>query len=89
MPNTKSAAKRQKQSVERTALNKTRKSRVTTARRKMLTSLHQGETSQSEADYRQFCSALDKAAKAGVIKANKADRSKARALKALTKAENA
>ncbi len=87
MPNTSSAVKRQKQTVERTARNKTRKSRITTARRKMLTSIQMGDNVKSEADYRDFCSALDKAAKAGVIKANKANRSKSRAVKALAKIE--
>ena len=87
MPNIKSAIKRQKQSIERTARNKVRKSRITTAKRKMLTAIQMGDTAKSESSYREFCSALDKAAKAGVIKANRADRSKARAVKALSKAK--
>lgn len=86
MPNIKSAIKRQKQSVELTARNKVRKSRITTSRRKMLTAIQMGDAAKSEETYREFCSALDKAAKLGVIKANKADRSKSRAVKALAKA---
>ena len=85
MPNIKSAIKRQKQTVELTARNKVRKSRITTARRKMLTAIQMGDAAKSESSYREFCSALDKAAKAGVIKSNKADRSKSRAVKALSK----
>ncbi|MFU8780404.1 MAG: 30S ribosomal protein S20 [Kiritimatiellia bacterium] len=87
MPNIKSAIKRQKQSVERTARNKVRKSRIATAKRKMLTAIQMGDTAKSESSYREFCSALDKAAKLGVIKSNKADRSKSRAVKALAKAK--
>lgn len=87
MPNTSSAVKRQKQSVERTARNKVRKSRVTTARHKMMAAIHTDDTAKSESSYREYCSALDKAAKSGVINANKANRSKARALKTLAKAK--
>lgn len=87
MPNTKSAAKRQRQAVTRTSSNKTRKSRITTARGKMLSALQVGDTAKSESAYREFCSALDKGAKAGVISPNRADRSKARASKALSKAK--
>lgn len=85
MPNIKSAKKRQRQTVGRTARNKVRKSRITTARRKLLGAIQVGDTAKAESSYREFCSALDKAAKAGIINANRADRSKARAVKALSK----
>ncbi len=86
MPTTKSAEKRQRQATAATALNKSKKSRITSARRDLEETLQAGDLEKARAACRTFFSALDKGAKAGVIKANKADRSKARAAKALTKA---
>jgi small subunit ribosomal protein S20 len=89
MPNTKSAMKRQRQTVESTLLNKSKKSRISSAKRDMETAIQMGDGDKAKAAYCTFCSTLDKGAKAGVIKSNKADRSKSRAAKALKKMQAA
>ncbi len=85
MPNTKSAMKRQRQTVASTLLNKSKKSRITSAKREMETAIQMGDGEKAKTAYSTFCSSLDKGAKAGVIKSNKADRGKSRAAKALKK----
>lgn len=79
MPNLKSAKKRLRQAEVRTLVNSSRKSRVRTAYRKFTDTLKTGDLTSSKAAYSGFCSALDKAAKAGVLKKNNAVRRKARA----------
>lgn len=78
MPNIKSAKKRLKVSARQTELNRTTKSRVATARRRMLETIAGGDKAAAETAYRNYCSMLDKAVKKGVLKANSANRSKAR-----------
>ncbi len=85
MPNTKSAMKRQRQTVDATLLNKSKKSRITSAKRDMEAAIQMGDSEKAKAAYSTFCSTLDKGAKAGVIKSNKADRGKSRAAKAIKK----
>ena len=85
MPTTKSAAKRQRQSVESTLLNKAKKSRITSSKRDLESAIHANDAAKAQKAYNVFCSSLDKGAKAGVIKGNRADRSKSRAAKALKK----
>lgn len=85
MPNTKSAAKRQRQTVEATFLNKSKRTRINSAKRDLENAIQAGDSVKAKVAYDTFASTLDKGAKAGVIKANKADRSKSRAVKALSK----
>ena len=87
MPNIKSAVKRMRQTVTCTEINKSKKSRIITARHGLATAIHDGDKSKAESALSGFCSALDKGAKTGVIKANKADRSKSRAHKSVSKME--
>jgi len=85
MPNTKSAEKRQRQTVVATLANKSKKTRINSAKRAFDTALEAGDSAKVKAACSAFFSTLDKAAKSGVIKANKADRSKSRAVKAMSK----
>ncbi len=83
MPTTKSAKKRQRQTVTATFLNKSKKSRISSAKRSFETAVHNGDESKATETFGVLCSALDKAAKNNVINANKANRGKSRAVKAL------
>jgi small subunit ribosomal protein S20 len=87
MPNTNSAMKRQRQTVATTLRNKSKKSKIATAKRDLDNAIQMGDGEKAKSAYSSFCSSLDKGAKAGVIKSNKADRGKARAAKALKKLE--
>ncbi len=87
MPNIKSAEKRMRQTVTCTEINKSKKSRIVSARHSLDTAIHDGDKTKAEKALSGFCSSLDKGAKTGVIKSNKADRSKSRAHKAVTKME--
>ncbi len=83
MPNIKSAKKRLKVSARQTAENRTQKSRIATARRRLLESIADGDKDAAEAAYRSYCSVLDKAVKKGTIKSGSASRSISRAAKRL------
>lgn len=85
MPNTKSAEKRQRQAAAATLQNKSKKTRISSAKRELEAAIQTGDSAKAKTAYDTFASTLDKGAKAGVIKSNKADRSKSRAVKALTK----
>ena len=87
MPNIKSAEKRMRQTVVRTESNKSKKSRINSARREFTDAIQDGDKAKADKAFTGFCSALDKGAKSGVITSNKADRGKSRASKALTKME--
>lgn len=89
MPNTKSAMKRQRQTVAATLLNKSKKTRINSAKRDMEDAIQAGDADKAKTAYSTFCSTLDKGAKAGVIKSNKADRGKSRAAKAIKKLQAA
>ena len=83
MPNIKSAIKRMRTSNRQADVNRRLKSRVTTARRAFQEAVTVGDKTRGEAAYNALASALDRAAKHGTIKRNKADRSKSRANKHL------
>lgn len=85
MPNIKSAEKRVRQTVTRTANNKVKRSRITSNRSKLADAVRSGDKAKASEALKAFSSTLDKAAKAGVISSNKADRSKSRATKAVAK----
>ena len=78
MPNTKSAAKRLKSSIQRRMNNRVRKSRVKTSEAKLLAKVTAGDKEGALALLSSAFSELDKAAKAGAIHGKKADRKKQR-----------
>ncbi len=85
MPNIKSAKKRMRSSEKQRIGNMAVKSAVRTARRKTGDALAAGNVEESTAAVRDYSSALDKAAKRGVIKKNTAIRRKKRAHAAVRK----
>ncbi len=78
MPNIKSAKKRLLQNERSRKINSAYKSRARTTRRKFLAALEEKNVEDVKKAYAEFCSALDKSAKHGVIKKNTAIRSKRR-----------
>jgi small subunit ribosomal protein S20 len=78
MPNNKSSAKRLKTSAAAFLRNRSRKSRVQSARRCLLEAIESGNYSDSDAAFRGFCSELDLAVKQGAIRKNQANRRKSR-----------
>ncbi len=89
MPNIKSAEKRVRTSEKARRRNVKKKSQIKTLRKGLVSSLNAGAADPSAAAYRSFCSALDKAAKQGIIPKNTAIRKKARAGAALRKVATA
>lgn len=78
MPNTKSAAKAQRNSGRKRLRNKSVKSALHTLQKRFLGLVGEGKKTEAAALLPQIASALDKAAKGGVIHGNKADRLKSR-----------
>jgi len=87
MPNIKSAVKRVKTAERRRGANKAVKSRIGTLRRALTQAVADGNSTAGEKAFRDYCSAVDKAAKRGAIKKNAASRRKARAAKRLAALE--
>ena len=88
MANTKSAAKRARQTPKRTLRNRSILSGLKTTQKKLQTELA-GSAADSEARLtavRLYVSELDRAAKRGTIHKNAADRRKSRLARALAKA---
>jgi len=88
MANHLSALKRARQTERRTGTNRTNTSRLRTELRKLREALTGGDAQAAQAAFSATASAIDKAAKKGVIHRNTADRYKSRLskrLKAVTK----
>ena len=85
MANTKSAAKRARQTARRTLQNKIVMTGIRTQQRKLATALSAGDQAQAQAALQMLASKLDKAAKRGVVHRNLASRRKSRASKAVLK----
>jgi len=86
VPNTKSAAKRVRQTKKRNALNNWRKRRVKDAIKGFLAAIAAGDVAGAEKAYRDAASAVDKTASSSTMHRNTAARRKslmARQLKAL------
>ena len=81
MANTKSAAKRARQTLKRSLRNRS----VVTRLRTMQKQLHSSQNAQPD-QIRAIISAIDKAAKRGIIHGNAANRRKARLNKAVVAA---
>ena len=78
MPNTKSAERRMRNSARRATHNRYVKTRLKTLERHYVEALQGGEKDASSKALREVSSALDKAAKTGVIHWAKAQRKKSR-----------
>ena len=78
MPNTKSAARRMRSSARRHIHNKRIKSRLNTLEKNYLALAQSGSKDQASAALRAITSALDKAAKSGVLHSNTVSRKKSR-----------
>ncbi|MEX0711974.1 MAG: 30S ribosomal protein S20 [Pirellulales bacterium] len=83
MPNTTSAKKRLRQNVVRRARNRSVRSSLKTAVRKVRETLAAGDLTEAEADFRQAVKKLDQAAAGRVIHRNAAARVKSRLSAAL------
>ncbi len=84
MANTKSAAKRARQSTVRHARKSSVLSALKSGQKKFRTAVEAGKLDEAKAEFQKVSSALDKAAKRGAIHKNSANRKKAvfnRALK--------
>lgn len=86
MANNKSAEKRNRQTLARTARNRAIKSRVKNARKAALAAIESGDQAVIAAKIAIFASVADKAANRSVIHKNAASRSKARITVAAAKA---
>lgn len=78
MPNTKSAERRMRQSTKRHSHNQTISSRLKTLEKRYETLVQTGKRDDATKALAEVSSALDKAAKTGVIHWGKADRKKSR-----------
>ena len=78
MPNTKSAERRMRSNARKEARNHSTKSYLHSLERKLLASIKGGKKDEVTKGYRDFCSAFDKAVKAGAVHAATASRKKSR-----------
>jgi small subunit ribosomal protein S20 len=78
MPNTKSAARRMRSSERRRLRNCAVKARLRRLEKKYLAAVLKGDRENATLAFREVSSALDKAAKTGVLPRGKADRKKSR-----------
>jgi small subunit ribosomal protein S20 len=83
MANTRSAAKRARETVNRTLSNKAVLTGIKSQEKKLNAAIAAGEKTKAEAELVVFASHLDKAAKRGIIHQNLADRRKSRAAHAI------
>jgi small subunit ribosomal protein S20 len=78
MPNTKSAERRARSSARKNQHNHSVKSRLKTLERRYSDLLESGKRDEAAVSLRSVSSALDKAAKTGIIHKSMADRKKSR-----------
>ncbi len=78
MPNTKSAAKRLRQNVVRRLRNRAVKSKIRTARKKVLAALEARNIPEAERQFSLFAKLADRAAAKNIIHPNAAARYKSR-----------
>lgn len=84
MPNTKSAERRMRNSTRKAARNRGAKTRLKSLEKTYVEALNSGKKEDAAKAYQAMSSALDKAAKGGVIHWAKADRKKSRLAVRLT-----
>ncbi|MEI7945122.1 MAG: 30S ribosomal protein S20 [bacterium] len=85
MANIKSAVKRAKQADASHKRNKAGKSRVLTARKKVLAAIESGNKDEATKAFSAYTSVLDKTAKKGIIARNNASRKKSRMATSISK----
>jgi small subunit ribosomal protein S20 len=85
MANIKSAVKRAKQADASHKRNKAGKSRVLTARKKVLAAIESGNKEEAVKTFTAYTSVLDKTAKKGIIAKNNANRKKSRMASTIAK----
>jgi len=78
MANTKSAAKRARQTITRTAQNRATLSAIKTYTKSLSAAVVAGKKEEAQAGLRTLASALDKAVKSGRVHKNLANRKKSR-----------
>lgn len=78
MPNTKSAARRMRNSARKNLQNRSTKSRLKTLEKKYLDLVGGGQKEAAIQAYRTMASALDKATKGGVVHRRTVNRKKSR-----------
>ena len=83
MANIKSAAKRARQAETRSARNASVVSALKSSQKKVQAAISSGKPEDAKVAYQRFSTALDKAAKRGVIHKNSADRRKSSAASSL------
>ena len=83
MAHTQSAKKRIRQTIARTAVNRSVISRVRTLRKKVAAAVAAQDKEAAVAAYNTFASAIDKAAKKNIVPANRAANYKSKAAKAV------
>ena len=86
MANHKSADKRARQTIRKTAVNTVIRSSVKTFEKKTLTAIAEGKKEEAAEFFKTFSSKIDRAAKKGIFHKNKASRKIARLALRLTKA---
>lgn len=84
MANTKSAAKRARQTVRRTKANSPVLTAVKTQLKKVRTAIKAGKKDEAKAAAQEFISTIDKAVKGGRVHRNSANRHKSTISKALS-----
>ena len=83
MAHTQSAKKRIRQTIARTAVNRSIMSRVRTLRKKVDAAVEGKDKDAAAVAYNNFASAIDKAAKRGTVPVNRASNYKSKAAKAI------
>jgi small subunit ribosomal protein S20 len=83
MANTRSAAKRARQTFNRTLSNKAVLTGIKSQQKRLDTAIAAGEKAKAEAELAVLASRLDKAAKRGIVQKNLADRRKSGAAHAV------
>lgn len=81
MPNTKTAAKRMRQTETRKTINRARKTAIRNSSKKVVKAITEGNVATAEEAFRIAQKKLDKAAKGKTIHRNKAARRKSRLAK--------
>jgi small subunit ribosomal protein S20 len=84
MANTRSAAKRARQTQQRTLRNKSVLTALKRQQKRLLTAVAASDRIKAEIELRALASDLDKAAKRGVVHQNLANRRKSRAAKVVS-----
>ena len=85
MPDKDSAAKRHRQSEKRRLHNKIIRSRIKTHSKVFMDTVSSGPSDESEKEYRELSSLLDRAVSKGVFQKNTAARKKSRMYRLLSK----